>query len=367
MKENFFDMENSVQINDGLTQTSGDGACLAFDKKYGIMFCVYMPGLQGSYGESRGRITLTYFPASQPSNTKTIEVSSGNDEYVPNILGLGDGKVRVFYEKNSRLDGDHTYCYKDYDFMTDTLSDEKTVMLKKDDGAVVPLTLSAQFEYLEKHGCFNHKYVKTEQAGCCGFFKGDDGYTCGAGVSFLSEVPLYRSSDNCSTIGFFAIYPKPVQYEFEYKFLNGKIYAIYRTDRDKDAISFVSSDDFGKTWTDPVNLKDSIQCRPRMIVYYNHILMAYNYYNNDTASRPEVQQGRTAVRICFGENNDPNKNAVVADLHSKYGIVNICISDILGDLYMAYSTSVLALEYQNGNEKVRGKDAVRYIKLGDLR
>ena len=36
------------------------------------------------------------------------------------------------------------------------------------------------------------------------------------------------------------------------------------------------------------------------------------------------------------------------------------------DVYMAYSTSELALEYQNGNSKVRGKDSIRYVKLGDL-
>ena len=369
MEKTIFNMENSVQINNGLTQTSGDGACLSFDKKYGIMFCAYMPGFQGSYGESRGRIALSYFPASQPANIRFVNIAEGDDVYCNNILGLGEGKVRVFYEKNSYADGDHTYCYKDYDFSTDSLSDEGIVMLKKDNGTIVPLTLSAQFEYLERHGYFDHKYLQSEQIGCCAFFRENDGYTYGAALSYFSEVILYRSLDNASTVEFFAIYPKPAQYEFEYRFLNGKIYAIYRTSKDKDAISFVSSEDFGKTWTKPVYFKDSIGCRPRMIVYNDHILMAYNRYNCDTGNRPEIQQGRTEVRICIGENEDPNTNVVIADLHSKYGIVNICLVDILGDLYMAYSASVLALEYQNylyDNPKVRGKDAVRYIKLGDL-
>jgi hypothetical protein len=71
----------SVQINDGLTQTSGDGASMAFDSKYGIMFCAYMPGLQGSYGESRGRIVLTYFPASQPTNSKTVNNSVNTQKH----------------------------------------------------------------------------------------------------------------------------------------------------------------------------------------------------------------------------------------------------------------------------------------------
>ncbi len=65
-------LEHSVQINNGFTETSGDGASLAFDKKYGIMFCAYMPGFQGHYGESRGKIALSLFPASQPTNIRCV-------------------------------------------------------------------------------------------------------------------------------------------------------------------------------------------------------------------------------------------------------------------------------------------------------
>jgi len=60
------------------------------------------------------------------------------------------------------------------------------------------------------------------------------------------------------------------------------------------------------------------------------------------------------------------EKTTVADLYSQYGMVNIAMVDILNDVYLAYSTSELALEYQNKNPLVRGKDAIRYIKLGDL-
>ena len=168
------------------------------------------------------------------------------------------------------------------------------------------------------------------------------------------------------TVEFFAIVPFTAQYELDYKLLNGNIYAVFRTDKDRDSICFTVSKDGGKAWSQPVTLKESIQCRPRLMVYHDHILTAYNYYNTDTENRPAVQQGRTAVRLRLGENSDPNENTLLADIHSKYGIVNICLADILGEIYMAYSSSVLALEYQNGNEMVRGKDAIRYICLGDL-
>ena len=103
---NNINLDASVQINNGLTETSADGGCMAFDSKYGIMLCAYMPGRQGRYGESRGRISLSYFPASQPTNIRFVTIADGKDVYCPNILGLGDGKVRVFYECNSCSDCD---------------------------------------------------------------------------------------------------------------------------------------------------------------------------------------------------------------------------------------------------------------------
>ncbi len=359
-------LDHSVQINDGLTQTSADGAALAFDRKYGIMFCAYMPGFQGHYGESRGKVALAYFPASQPTNIRFVTVAEGDEVYCENIHGLGDGKVRVFYEKNSRREGDHTICYKDYDFQADSLSEEKCMMVRHEDGTVEPYNQSVKFKYLEQRGYHNHKHVKTEQTGHCAYFRGEDGYTYGAAVDYYSEVVLYRSADDGATVEFFAVYPKPAQYEFEYRFLNGKIYAIYRTDEDLGSIFFTVSDDMGKTWSDPIAYENSIQCRPRMIVYNGHILTCHNYHNKDTKNRPAIQQGRTSIRMIYGEDPDPKNNIVVADLYRKTGMVNISIADIMNDIYLAYSTSELALEYQNGNPLVRGKDSIRYIKLGDL-
>ena len=366
MNKNFqkkINLENSVQINNGFRETSGDGAGLAFDSKYGIMFCAYMPGHQGCYGESRGRVSLSYFPASQPTNIKFVEIASGNDEYCNNILGLGEGKVRVFYEKNSREDNDHPVCYKDFDFLTETLSEEKTMMVLTESGECVPLTLSVVYSYLRERGYNDQTYRFCEQIliGGCTFFKGEDGYTYGAAVSYVSEVILFRSKDNLATVEFFAIFPHLAQYEFDYKIVNGTIHAIYRTTREENSIFYVSSPDMGKTWTKPVAFEGSIQCRPRIITYNNNILMSYNYFNDDTKNRPAIQQGRTSVRIVYGK-----EKTLVADLYSKCGIVNVALYNIMNDVYMAYSTSELALEYQNENPMVRGKDAVRYIKLGDL-
>lgn len=362
------ELDFSVQINNGLCETSADGAGLAFDSKYGIMFCAYMPGFQGRYGESRGKIALSYFPASQPTNIRFVTVATGDDVYCHNIFGLGDGKVRVIYEKNSKSEGDHFTCFKDYDFLSDTLTHEKRIMILKDDGTKAPLCTSEQFSYLEERGFFNHTYLQTEQIsfGSHTIFRGDDGFVYGAITSYLAEPILYRSKDNLETLELFAVCPYTAQYELDYKFLNGKIYAIFRTDKELGSIHFTSSDDMGVTWSEPIAYENSIQCRPRLIIYNGHVLTSHNYFNGDTKNRPKIQQGRTSIRLSYGENSDPNKNTVVADLYSKCGIVNVCLADILGDIYLAYSTSELALEYHNGNPLVRGKDAIRYVKLGNL-
>lgn len=358
----------SVQINDGLTQTSADGAGLVFDSKYGIMFCAYMPGKQGNYGESRGRISLSYFPASQPTNIKFVEVDTRKDVYCQNIFGLGDGKVRIIYELDSRAEGDHQTVYKDFDFLTETLSEAKTMMLKKDDGAVVPLCTSEQFNYLRSHGFTNQEYKCTEQIsfGSHTIFRGKDGFVYGAITSYLAEPILYRSKDNLATLEFFAICPYSAQYEMDYKFLNGKIYGVFRTPPERNSIFYTTSDDMGKTWSEPQLIKDSVSCRPRLINYGEHILVCANHYNNDTGNRPEIQQARTSLRFYFAENKAPCEENMVLELYSKCGMVNVCVQDVLGDIYFAYSTSELALEYHNGNPKVRGKDAIRYVKLGDL-
>lgn len=356
----------SVQINNGLKQTCADGACLAFDTKYGIMFCAYMPGYHGDYGESRGKIALSWFPASQPTNIRFIDVAEGDNVYVPNIISLGDGKVRVFYERHSRAEGDHPVCYKDFDFISETLGEEQIVTVTMEDGTSVPLGQKMVFAYLEQHGFHDHRHVKTEQTivGGCTFFRGEDGYHYGAIVSEYAEAVLFRSKDNIASIEFFAIYPRAVEYEFDYKYCNGTLYAIYRTNQLENGTSYAYSRDNGKTWSEPVALEDSIRCRPRLIVSNNRVILAYNYFNDDYGNRPRVIMGRTAIRIGTVDENDAV--VLLADLHSKYGIVNIALADIMGDVYMAYSTSESALEYQNGTPHVRGKDAVRYVKLGDL-
>lgn len=362
---------SSVQISNGLKETSADGACLAFDRKYGIMFCSYMPGRQGAYGESRNSVRLAYFPATQPTNIRYVDIAEGHDEYCNNILGLGDGKVRVFYEKDSMADRDHTVCFKDFDFLTETLTEEKTMRFRDGDQESV-YNLSTLFAYLDAHGYHNHSYLATEQLiiGGSTFFHGEDGYSYGAAVSYLSEIILFRSKDNLETVEPFAVFPHSVQYEFDYKFVDGQIYAIFRTDRKENSLSFTTSNDMGKTWTEPVALNESINCRPRMMPYNGGLLMAYNYLYTEAKPSKILNNRRTAIRLCMVNPKNPNQSETIAELYNKREIVNISIANIFGDIYLAYSTSEAPLEYINyfGPEipVIHGKDAIRYVKLGDF-
>ena len=362
-------LSRSVQISDGLTQTSADGVNMAFDKKYGIMFCAYMTGMQGAYGESRGRISLSYFPAAQPTNMRALDVAVGRDVYCQNILSLGEGRVRVIYEADSRAEFEHKTYYRDFNYLTGTLSDPAVMMLRREDGTLVPLTTAEQFAYLERNGYRNHQFCRTEQISFGGHtvFDGGDGYHYGTVTSFLAEPILYRSADHLATLEFFAICPHVAQYEMDFKFLDGKIYAILRVEKgDFDAICCTTSPDMGKTWTAPIELERSVGVRPRLILHNGHVLIGYNVENFDTGNFPPILQPRTEICLRRWDTEDPNEGELVVNLHSKYGIVNICLYDIMGDCYMAYSCSEIPLECYNGMRHLRGKSAVRYLKLGEL-
>lgn len=363
------DLSRAVQVNDGLTQTSADGVNMAFDTKYGIMFCAYMTGAHGAYGESRGRISLSYFPAAQPTNLRALDVAVGDDVYCQNILSLGEGAVRVIYEKDSRAECEHYTYYRDFNYLTGVLSNPVRMNVRRADGSVVPLTTKEQFAYLEAHGFYNHEFCRTEQIsfGSHTIFDGGDGYHYGVISSFLAEPILYRSADHLATLEFFAICPHVAQYEMDFKFLDGKIYAIFRTDKgEQGTIRCTTSSDGGKTWTQAYELENSIGVRPRLILHNERVLIGYNVENFETENFPPILAPRTQIQLRRWDTEDPNESEIVVDLHSKYGIVNICLVDIKGDCYMAYSCSEIPLECYNGMRRLRGKSAVKYLKLGDL-
>ena len=132
-------------------------------------------------------------------------------------------------------------------------------------------------------------------------------------------------------------------------------------------MTFSTSDDMGKTWTEPIAIEESISCRPRMIHYDGGLLMGYNYFNEEAKNKRIVTRDRTAIKLRLVDHDDPNKCTVAADLINKWGLVNLSVVEMLGIVYIAYSTSEIPVEYINYDGPgpvVNGKDSMRYVKLG---
>ena len=146
-------------------------------------------------------------------------MTEGRDEFCPNLMRIGDGKVRVFYVVHSYSEQDQDICYKDFDFATETLSEEKIMMVKCEDGACRKMSLSLAFSYLEERGYHNHTFLASEQIsiGSGTYYKDENGVAYGVATSYLMEPILFRSYDEMATVEFFAVYPYTAQYEFDYK------------------------------------------------------------------------------------------------------------------------------------------------------
>lgn len=98
------------------------------------MFLVYMTGTGTSYGESTGRICLSVFSPSQPTNVRFRRVDEGIGGTRGILSGcayrIGPAKIRILF---ATARGEIAAYYRDYDFLTDTLSERHEVKLKIDE------------------------------------------------------------------------------------------------------------------------------------------------------------------------------------------------------------------------------------------
>ncbi|MBQ0106151.1 MAG: exo-alpha-sialidase [Armatimonadetes bacterium] len=353
---NIFDM--SVQVNDGLTQTNASAVETAFDTKYGIIFCAYLTGF-GNYGEQRGVVGLSYFPATQPTNSRTITVAEEEGLYEPNILGLGNGCVRIFYVKSS---GDKIYYYKDFNFITRELTEEKQVCVKINNDTF-PIHPDWYKNYLLKKGYNDFETAEYKGHGLIltSNLKRYDNTVYGTLTSYDYYPIIFRSDDNMATITPICIYPIICDFELDICLKDNIIHSVARCH--DGTIKYNTSDDMGKTWSDPVILENGCMCRPQIMTFRDQILIGYNIKDENTGHRPRYSD-RTHIKLLLGNSPDPNKNECILDYHSIYGVVYFRLVDILGDLYMAYSDSRIGLETLNTDDREEdGKEAIRWVKL----
>lgn len=355
----------SWQINNGLNETASCANCIAYDSKYGLVFSCYLTGLQCTYGESTGKLCLSVFPPRQPWNARHVTVDEGigisRGILCNAVYSLGEAKVRMMFTYDRRDKG--TYI-KDYDFLTDTVSEEKIpVYLRLKSGDIL-LDTESYCKYLLECGIsFEAKAAPiinrvTEYNG--------ELYTA-ITLDSTNYPVLCKIEDNVLVP--FAVCSELNIYEFRFYKDGSWVHAVYRDPKDDTGVGrcgYIYSRDNGKTWIKKV-FEDGIQSRPDIYNYYGKPLIIYNYLSDESVENfPTMHHHRNAIKMIYS-------GKVIFDSFSKYGIVEHETMDICGDLYMMFSNCEQALMLQNdamwqedGIKVENAKEKSNWVKIGYL-
>lgn len=359
-----YDGLEMTQISDGLTQTAACASAVVYDKQNGLVFVSYKTGLPKRYGESTGKLCLSVFPPSQPTNIRhrVIDIGVGQSRGLlctAHYL-VGDGVTRMMFTTTR---GELATYYRDYDFMTDTVSERTEVFLRTDEGDV-RLNNASYRAYLDKLGLHVESEAEPIINKVCRYK--DELYTA-ISVDATGYPILCKIEDNILVP--FAVCPEPMTYEFRYMINDSGIYGVYRVppdDHKTGHAAYTVSTDGGKTWNTRI-YQDGIQSRPDIMEYYGKPLMVYNYKSDKSIENfPPMHNFRNSIKMIYdGE--------VILDMFSKYGIVEHETISIRGDLYMAFSNCPQALSTENGAAWIedgrpveQGKEAIEWMKVGYL-
>jgi len=365
-------VNNAVQVNDGLQEAAACASTVVYDKVYGLVYLIYMTGTRTSYGESSGRICLSVFPPAQPTNIRFRRIDEGigasRGVLCPCAWMVGDGKIRILFTTTR---GDLHAYYRDYDFLNDTVSDRVEMLLQVGE---------------EKCPVCNENYRKLIAP--CGYegeistgpiitnktcvWRGEV-YTAltldGKGYPVLCKIV-----DNLLVP--FAHCPIQGTYEFRYYVDDTGIHGVFRhpiDDQGTGKTGYVFSGDGGKTWACEM-FEDGIQSRPDVIPYYGKPLIIYNYLSDRSVQNfPPMHNHRNAIKMVYD-------GKVILNCFEKYGIVEHFTTNIMGDLYFAFSTCEQALSIANnsavdggggawveqGHAVEQGKEEIKWVKLGYL-
>ena len=351
-----------TQISDGLNQTAACGSAAVYDKANGLMFVSYMTGLRRAYGESTGKICLSVFSPSQPTNIRHRVI----DEGVGQSRGVlctahylvGDRRTRVLFTTTR---GEKATFYRDYDFESDTVSERTRVFFRTNSGDV-DLVNETYAAYLAENGytvdCTAEPIVNKVS------LYGGEYYTA-VTLDGPSYPVLCRIQENVLVP--FAICSEMTTYEYRYIINDSGIYGVFRVppdDHNTGHGGYTVSQDFGKSWRTSI-FEDGVQSRPDVMEYYGKPLVIYNYKSDKPLENlPPMHNNRNAVKFVYD-------GKVVKDIFSKYGIVEHETVSICGDLYMVFSNCPQALSgenrmawSENGHSVEQGKEAIQWMKLG---
>lgn len=353
-----------TQISDGLNQTAACASAAVYDRENGLMFVSYMTGLKKAYGESTGKLCLSVFSPSQPTNIRHRVIDTG----VGQSRGLlctahyqiGDGRTRMIF---STTRGEKATFYRDYDFDSDSVSERTRVFLRTEHGDV-DLVNETYREYVTEHGygvdCGAEPIINK-------VFRFDGAYYTAVTLDGPSYPVLCKIEGNVLVP--YAICPEMTTYEARFLVNADGIFGVFRVPPDDHGTGhcgYTVSADGGKTWETSV-IEDGIQSRPDIMEYYGKPLIIYNYKSDKSVENfPPMHNSRNAVKFVY-------EGKVIKDLFSKYGFVEHETVSICGDLYMVFSNCPQALSSENhaawsenGYSVEQGKEAVQWMKIGYL-
>lgn len=359
-----YDELEMTQISDGLTQTAACASAAVYDMENGLMFVSYMTGLPKAYGESTGKLCLSVFPPSQPTNIRHRVIDTGVGESRGLLCTahylIGDRRTRMMFTTTR---GEKATFFRDYDFETDTVSDRTRVFLRTPHGDV-DLVNETYRAYVSELG-----YTVTSMAepiiNKVSRYHG--GYYTAVTLDGPSYAVLCRIEENILIP--FAVCPEMTTYEYRYYISDSGIFSVFRVPPDDHGTGhcgYTVSRDMGKTWTTSV-FADGVQSRPDIIEYYGKPLIIYNYKSDRSVENfPPMHNNRNSVKYVYD-------GKIIKDLFTKYGIVEHETVSICGDLYTVFSNCPQALSgvnrqawSENGYSVEQGKEAIEWMKLGYL-
>lgn len=357
-----YDELEMTQISDGLNFTAACAAASVYDKENGLMFVSYMTGLRKRYGESTGKVCLSVFPPSQPTNIRHRIL----DEGVGESRGLlctahylvGDRRTRVLFTTTK---GEKAAFSREYDFETDTVSERRRIYLRTRQGDL-DLVNETYHQFLNENGYSVNCGMEPIINKVCRY--NGELYTT-VTLDGPSYPVLCRIEGDVLVP--FAICPDKTTYEFRYLINDSGIYGVFRVPPDDHGTGhggYTESHDGGKTWKTSV-FEDGIQSRPDIMEYYGKPLVIYNFKSDRSVENfPPMHNNRNAVKMVYD-------GRVIKEIFSKYGIVEHETLSICGDLYMSFSNCPQALSSENnqawsenGRGVEQGKEAIQWMKLG---
>lgn len=356
------DLDRAVVINDALRQTSASAVVSAFDTRYGLIGSIYLAS-NGTYGEQRGWVQLAVYSPSKPHDVLYKDIAVGNLSFEPNIVAIGDGVFRCYYMYSGK---NNPYYYRDYNAVTDVLSEE--FIVKVDIGGV-----ESDFVF----NTFNNYLIAN------GF---TDMGTSAEGIIFTSQIKLYDnklwgtatlnggwypvvifSEDNGITWKPHSIVPFKAHYECEIDWFNGVLHIATRNDVRNWYIRYD-----GTTFSTPEPIVGSAVSRPQVRRYNGGILIGVtthclSKYSGNFPDAMVAAWGRRGFRLYWTNTNSTTlitQWKELLNIQSKYGFVYFSFIDIYNDLYVSWSDEQLASKVLNGaSSTLEGKECVKSIKM----